>query len=109
MTINVLSAYRRRGVASTLLKYVLDEAAKDTEIIEAYLHVQTSNDDAKTFYLANGFEQTDVIENYYRNIEPAHSFLLKRSLKEGHVVRSNALNERSAGEIESQQQEMIAS
>ena len=29
MICNVLAAYRRRGIASTLLKYILEEASKD--------------------------------------------------------------------------------
>lgn len=88
MTINVLAPYRRRGIASVLLNHVLSEAAKDETIIEAYLHVQTSNDEAKKFYESRGFVQTDIIPNYYHRIDPPDSFLLKKSLKEGHVVKS---------------------
>lgn len=40
MTINVLAAYRRRGIGAKLLEYVLETARKDTSIIEVYLHVQ---------------------------------------------------------------------
>ena len=40
MTINVLPAYRRRGIGAKLLEYVLETAAKDSTIIEVYLHVQ---------------------------------------------------------------------
>ena len=43
---------------------------KDTTIIDAYLHVQTSNEDAKQFYIAHGFEETETIMNYYKRIEP---------------------------------------
>jgi len=74
------------NVATTLLKYALEEAAKNPAIIEAYLHVQTSNADAKSFYLAHGFFEVETVLDYYRNIDPPHSFLLKRSLKEGHSV-----------------------
>lgn len=72
--------------ATTLLKYALDEAAKNPAIIEAYLHVQTSNADAKNFYLSHGFVEVETVLDYYRNIDPPHSFLLKRSLKEGHSI-----------------------
>ena len=92
MIINVLAAYRRQGVASELLKHVLAEAAKNPEIIEVYLHVQTSNIGAKDFYISQGFIQTDIIEGYYKNIDPPDAFVLKKSLKEGHVVEPSKEN-----------------
>jgi len=79
MTINVLAAYRRRGVASTLLTHILKEAAKDANIEAIFLHVQTSNDDAKSFYLAHGFIEDSVVENYYTRVEPASAFLLHKA------------------------------
>jgi len=82
MTINVLAPYRRRGIGQKLLDYVLDIASKDATIIESYLHVQTSNDDAKQFYMRNGFEDMGIVENYYKRIEPPHAFCLKKILKE---------------------------
>lgn len=88
MTINVLPAYRRKKIASRLLNYVLDLAKKDEKIIEAYLHVQVTNNDAKQLYLSHGFEQTDYVKDYYKRIDNPHSFLLKKSLIEGHVVES---------------------
>lgn len=82
MTINVLPTYRRRGIASELLKYILETAAKDKTIKEAYLHVQTSNLDAKEFYLSKGFEEECIVENYYKGIEPTSGFLLKKMMPE---------------------------
>ena len=113
MTINVLPAYRRRGIgacpssihsrfvspphftnpctiplflpppAATLLQHVLDEATKETSssIVEVYLHVQTSNLEAKNFYLSHGFVETGVIANYYKRIEPPDCFILQRKLR----------------------------
>ena len=92
MIINVLAAYRRRGIASQLLNYVLAEAVKNTSIMEVYLHVQTSNQDAKDFYISNGFTQTDIIYGYYRNIEPPDAYVLKKSLREGHEVNGEEEN-----------------
>ena len=120
MTINVLPAYRRRGIgecvlcsrpeesftwlrrhhkhdsnpvsspfvyvhstATSLLKYVLDEAAKETTpstIQEVYLHVQTSNLEAKSFYESHGFIESGIIEGYYKRIEPPDCFILRREL-----------------------------
>ena len=81
MTINVLAAYRRRGVASTLLKHLLEKASKDSRVGEIFLHVQTSNDDAKSFYVGHGFDQVEVVENYYTRVEPTSAFLLRKENK----------------------------
>ena len=79
MIMNVLAAYRRRGVASALLNHVIKEATKDERVTELLLHVQTSNVEAKDFYLANGFkEEVGIVEDYYKRIEPTSAFLLKR-------------------------------
>ena len=83
MVINVLAAYRRRGVASVLLNYVLEEASKDESITQVYLHVQTSNVEAKDFYLSKGFVQVGIIEGYYKRIEPPDCFILQMDLKKG--------------------------
>lgn len=80
MTINVLAAYRRRGVGSELLRYVLDKAEKDESIKEVYLHVQISNSDAREFYLRHGFEEVGVIKDYYRNIDPPDCYLFRKVL-----------------------------
>ena len=81
MTISILPAYRRRGIGRTLLNHILDAAMKDDRILDVYLHVQTSNDDAKEFYIANGFENIDTILNYYKRIEPPDCHVLKKILK----------------------------
>lgn len=86
MTIGVLPAYRRRGIASQLLEYVVEEASKNKEILEVYLHVQTSNADAKTFYLQKGFIEMGTIKDYYKRISPPDSFMLGKSLVEGHAL-----------------------
>jgi len=82
MTINVLPAYRRRGIATTLLRYVLDQARKETSppITYVYLHVQTSNLEAKAFYISHGFVETGIIEGYYKRIEPPDCFVLQLKL-----------------------------
>jgi ribosomal protein S18 acetylase RimI-like enzyme len=76
--INVLPPYQRMGIATALLNHVIEKAQKDPDIQEAYLHVQTSNAEAKAFYVSQQFTEVDVIANYYKNIEPPDCFLLRR-------------------------------
>lgn len=67
--------------ASELLRFVVDKAKEDSNIKEIYLHVQISNEDAKKFYSKHGFEQLEIIKNYYTNIEPADCFLFKKIMQ----------------------------
>ena len=78
MIMNVLAAYRRKGIATKLLEYVVEEAAKDDRISELVLHVQTSNLEAKEFYIANEFVEVEIVQDYYKRIDPTSAFLLKK-------------------------------
>jgi ribosomal protein S18 acetylase RimI-like enzyme len=64
-----------------LLEYVLTKAQEDSEIAEVYLHVQTNNEQAKQFYLRHGFDQMEIIKDYYKKIEPADCFLFRKVLR----------------------------
>ena len=78
MTLSVLAPYRRRGVASNLLKRILNVAEANQEIDHVYLHVHTENAEALAFYLKHGFVLERTIEGYYRNpvVQPPHCHLL---------------------------------
>ncbi|TKY85007.1 hypothetical protein EX895_006087 [Sporisorium graminicola] len=54
------------------------EPVKKTVKVESiYLHVQTSNDEARTFYQKFGFQVAETIDNYYRRIQPASAWVLQ--------------------------------
>lgn len=60
-----------------MLKKIFDQAKLD-KVNFIYLHVQTSNEDAKSFYEKFGFKVDQVIDDYYKNINGAKSaWLLK--------------------------------
>lgn len=87
MTLGVLAAYRGRGAGSQLIQSILDyfDQEKDGELMgvdEIVLHVQVSNQDAIRFYTQRfGFVQGEMVENYYRRIDPPHCFLLSKKLR----------------------------
>ena len=81
ITLGVLAAYRKRGVASQLLNKVISATKDHPEIYEVALHVQTSNTDAISFYTKHGFEQGEMLENYYKRIVPPHCYVLRLALK----------------------------
>jgi N-alpha-acetyltransferase 50 len=60
-----------------LLNHVFDLCAKQN-ISEIYLHVQTNNEDAISFYKKFGFEITQTIENYYKNITPPDCYVVTK-------------------------------
>lgn len=81
LTLAVLAAYRNRGIGSQLLQSVLDYC--DTQPVEEIaLHVHISNDDALRFYTEKfGFTQGELVENYYRRIDPPHCYLVYKRIK----------------------------
>jgi ribosomal protein S18 acetylase RimI-like enzyme len=75
MTLAVLAAYRGRGIGAQLLESITNYI-KDKPIGEIILHVQISNEGALRFYANFGFSQGELVENYYRRIDPPHCFIL---------------------------------
>eukprot|EP01126_Amoeba_proteus_P045598 TRINITY_DN5116_c0_g1_i10.p1 TRINITY_DN5116_c0_g1~~TRINITY_DN5116_c0_g1_i10.p1 ORF type:complete len:205 (+),score=24.80 TRINITY_DN5116_c0_g1_i10:63-677(+) len=81
MTLGVLPSYRKCGIGSKLLEYVLDYSKKQHgkfTIKDIYLHVQTSNEGAINFYKKFGFEKTDIVKDYYKKLEPPDAFIITR-------------------------------
>ena len=79
MTLAVLAPYRRMGVATKLLQYLL-ELIKGKKINEVALHVQINNQEAIEFYSRFGFENVERVPAYYKRIEPSDAFLLRKTL-----------------------------
>ena len=82
MTLGVLAPYRGRGVGQRLLVRALNEAAKEAEVEDVYLHVQVSNTEAVAFYKKFGFEVTETVANYYKRLTPPDCFILSRSMRD---------------------------
>lgn len=81
MTLAVLAAYRSRGIGSQLLQSLLDYCETLPAIRAIRLHVQISNDDAIRFYTERfDFVQGELVENYYRRIDPPHCYLLYKEM-----------------------------
>lgn len=96
MTLGVLAAYRGYGIGSKLVASVLDYVEEESKnnnknnetkndklstVDEIMLHVQTSNTDAMKFYGEKfGFEKGELVENYYKRIEPPHCYILRKKL-----------------------------
>ncbi len=87
MTLGVLAAYRGRTIGAQLIQSILDYYEKNKnspelkDVKEISLHVQISNDDALKFYIEKfGFEKGEVVENYYKRIDPPHCYKLFKTL-----------------------------
>mmetsp|Transcript_6200 Transcript_6200/g.8064 ORF Transcript_6200/g.8064 Transcript_6200/m.8064 type:complete len:163 (+) Transcript_6200:118-606(+) len=82
MTLCVLAPYRGRGIGTQLIESVLEYCNQHKDIREVALHVQVSNTDAIRFYTSRfNFVQGEMVENYYRRIDPPHCFLLYKKLE----------------------------
>ena len=88
MTLGVLPAYRSRFIGSSLLSSVLTAISSTpasspagrvyATIRSVYLHVQTSNVDALSFYEKHGFVVKGEIKGYYKHVQPPDCFLLEK-------------------------------
>ncbi|CAI5442853.1 unnamed protein product [Caenorhabditis angaria] len=65
MTFGVLPVYRQFGIGTELINYTLQLAEKDESIKTISLHVHIDNQLALNFYKKHGFEQQELVENYY--------------------------------------------
>lgn len=73
MTIGVLAPFRRLGLASLLLKRVMDAIMVDDSILHICLHVHVVNEEALQFYSKHGFVIKGEHKDYYlrnRGVEP---------------------------------------
>mmetsp|Transcript_61173 Transcript_61173/g.162558 ORF Transcript_61173/g.162558 Transcript_61173/m.162558 type:complete len:198 (-) Transcript_61173:136-729(-) len=82
MTLSVLKAYQRHGMASQLLRWAVERAegpdGDADDVRELYLHVQTSNEAAISFYKSFGFEIAEEIKDFYSKIDPPDCYILRR-------------------------------
>eukprot|EP01024_Parvocaulis_polyphysoides_P031928 TRINITY_DN28744_c0_g3_i3.p3 TRINITY_DN28744_c0_g3~~TRINITY_DN28744_c0_g3_i3.p3 ORF type:complete len:184 (-),score=21.15 TRINITY_DN28744_c0_g3_i3:305-817(-) len=78
MTLGVLSNYRNMGVGRRLLQRCLRKAQSDKSLEEAYLHVQVNNEAAIRFYKHFDFETCEIVENYYKKLDPPDAVILRR-------------------------------
>ena len=82
-TLAVLAVYRGRGVGMQLIDAILQYCKQNASVSEVSLHVQISNQDAIDFYTQKfGFTQGELVENYYRRIDPPHCYRLYKNLRE---------------------------
>ena len=63
-----------------MLEHSLFEAGQDSNIKEAYLHVQINNEEAIRFYRQFGFVLGEVVANYYKRLAPPDAVILRRTL-----------------------------
>ena len=87
MTLGVLAAYRNYGIGSKLVESVMEYYASEKDgklstVDEIMVHTQTSNTDAMNFYVDKfGFEKGELVENYYKRIDPPHCYILSKKLR----------------------------
>jgi ribosomal protein S18 acetylase RimI-like enzyme len=69
-------------LGSQSLDLILASATAQTKpkIDKIYLHVQTSNDQAKKFYERHGFVEVELHKEYYKKIVPHDAWVLEKTL-----------------------------
>ena len=74
-----LDSKKTKTLASKLLQQAI-EWAKKKNVKEIFLHVQSNNDVAVQFYKKFGFEKGELVQNYYKKIDPPHAYILSKKL-----------------------------
>ena len=64
LTVGVVPAARRRGIARALLNGLIEEATR-RGAVEAFLEVRVDNDAARGLYVADGFVEVGMRPGYY--------------------------------------------
>lgn len=82
MTIGVLAPYRGMGLGRQLIERSLQAAQKDPQIKTAYLHVQSTNEEAAQFYKKFGFQEAGLAKDYYKLADGRDALILSRSLQQ---------------------------
>ena len=72
VSIAVLEEYRRRGIATAMLKEALKNSVREYGATESFLEVRVSNTPAINLYRKLGFRIVDRIRRYYLDGEDAY-------------------------------------
>ncbi|CAG8890433.1 unnamed protein product [Penicillium egyptiacum] len=127
-TLHLLSPYRGRGVAASLLNSLLfasppDSKGKDSyrvsEIVRHYnicsvtAHVHEANEEGLKWYIARGFRVDGDVAEYYRRLKPSGAKIVRLDLNrnEEHETAApterNSQNTASPGEVEDEDWEKV--
>ncbi|TAQ85549.1 hypothetical protein B7494_g6126 [Chlorociboria aeruginascens] len=79
----LLSPYRSKGLAASLLTTIISSAASQSNITidSIYAHVWTENTEALKWYLARGFKREEpLVQGYYRRLKPDTAWIFRRRI-----------------------------
>ena len=77
----MLRPYRNLGIGKAALDYALEEVcARDQKIKSVRLHVQSSNDEAMSFYKKHGFESVESVPRYYPRLPDGDAQIMEKKL-----------------------------
>lgn len=80
MTFGILSLYRRHGFGSQALQLLESILKCHLRVSRVYLHVQTNNLAAISFYTKNSYTYKHSVPNYYHCLRPSSAFLFEKIL-----------------------------
>lgn len=66
--------------ASALIDHVLKTVPKHPTVDRIYLHVQTNNEAALTFYRRYGFDVEETLKDYYKRLDPSDCYVLSKAV-----------------------------
>jgi GNAT superfamily N-acetyltransferase len=81
MTIGVLPTYRQFGIGRMLIDFAIQEAKKLHPVTEVFLHVSVENAEGMAFYEHLGFDQTEMVESYYKSLDNGNAYLYTKAIQ----------------------------
>jgi ribosomal protein S18 acetylase RimI-like enzyme len=79
LALATLRPYRRRGLATALLRWAEDRA-RAVACTQVSLHARASDAEVIAFYLSRGFQQTERVPDYYPFPGDANAVVLTKTL-----------------------------
>ena len=79
-TLVLLSPYRQHGIATHLLRTLMQRAVNDYGVVRVGAHVWEANSDAIAWYRKRGFRETGSEAGYYRRLDPQTAIVMERKV-----------------------------
>ncbi|CAK1354845.1 hypothetical protein CB0940_01352 [Cercospora beticola] len=80
-TLVLLSPYRHHGIATHLLRTVVQKAAEDYGVTRVGAHVWEANADGLAWYRKREFRETRREPGYYRRLDPSAAVVVERDVR----------------------------
>lgn len=88
-TIGTLAPFRKHGLASALLRSVIQRAVDEYGVSTVAAHVWEASGDARAWYVRMGFTEVKFEAEYYRRLSPNGAWVVERNIRPSDLLWNN--------------------